>query len=268
MKNEKTLGNSPFGNSCRTVARSDTDTVRELVNAALKAAGEASQKCLAAGQALNEMRERLAQPRVNGRFEETGGNGFEDWIRQNIPDVGLTTARTWMRAAANVVKALPPAPAAGDIIDVEAISVSSILSTPSDELPEEARAWRQTWLDFTSHKTIKECLAGVFIDGDADHRVDRAINGKMKGGAGGDRKDFPLFVARKLRDAGVHMGHWEGMSAAQHNEVCAVVLAAISGDEVLLRGRNAGKPMAFEAWPLEVCAVVADACRERLKGAK
>lgn len=271
-----------------------TGDLRNLVLGALGAVDDARRKCLAAGQALNEARVKFCQERDggNGRFLEGNSKGkicknpnvspfrhdagtvevthsdragFEAFLARIVPEIHVDTARRWMRAAGNVARALPPAPGAIDV-EAEVVAPSEILVTPDDELGEEAREWKQGWLDFTADKTIRECLEGVFVDGDDEHRVDRAINGKMKGGAGGDRKDFPFYVARHLADMGQHLSHWDGMSEVQRNEARTALVAAIQGDRMRLPGRPA--QFNFRAWPLEFCAVAVEALREILRGAK
>lgn len=224
----------------------DSKSLRAVCIAALEAVENAVQKCLAAGQMLNEFKAALPH------------GGFLDWRAKNLPEISEDTAQRWMRGAANVANALPPVDSA---IEIEA---SVILSTPDAELSPVALEWKQAWFDFTADKTIKECLSGVFVGGDEDHRIDRAINGKTKGGTGGDRKDFPLFVAVKLKDMGVHFSHWKGMTEAQKTEAKTAVMAAIKGDAINLRKRNFN----FAVWPEEICEVALEALRARMKGTK
>lgn len=223
--------------------------LRTICLHALSTVDNARQACLAAGQMLNELKERCDK------------GDFMDSVAQAIPEISHDTVNIWMRAAANIARALPPVP---DVIDVETLSISQILSTPDSELPAVALGWKQGWLDFTADKTIKECLNGVFVDGDDAHRTDRAINGKTKGGSGGDRKDFPLFVAVKLKDMGVHFSHWAGMNDTQKTEAKTAIVAAITGDALNLRKRNFN----FAVWPEEICEVALEALKARMKGAK
>lgn len=159
-------------------------TLRTAVLAALNSVENAKQLCMMAGQMLLD---------AKGQMEH---GEFDDYIAKTIPEVSPQTCRTWMRAAANIAKALPPL-----TVDVE-VTVSQVLSLPDDELTEDQRKYKQAWFDFTADKTIKECLNSVTVYGDDAHRVDRAINGKTKGGKGsaaaGDRKAFEKFTATKL----------------------------------------------------------------------
>lgn len=232
------------------------EKTRKVVLDACFSLEEARQSCLAAGHALIEAREALDR-----RGLGAGEDGFTEWVKKTIPEITLRTAQLWMRAAANVARALPPVPA-DDSIDVE---VSEILTKPEEELTPDERKWRQQWLDFTKDKTIKDCLDGVLVDGDEGHRVDRAINGKTKGGAGGDRKDFPVFVMRKLKEVGSHLGHWDGMDANQRNEVLTVFTAAILGEFCSLHGRKTGKAKFECGWPEEVCESVMAVLKKRVR---
>lgn len=144
---------------------------------------DAKQKCMAVGQRLNEIKEKCEH------------GDFLNRLKNCLPEISSDSANRWMRAAANIIKALPPAP-----IDIE-VSISTILATADKELTADQRKYKQDWFDFTENKTIKECLNSVTVYGDDAHRVDRAINGKTKGGIGKqkDRKAFEKFTAEKLR---------------------------------------------------------------------
>jgi len=130
---------------------------------------------------------------------EHGEHGnFQEFIAKAIPQVSYETCRIWMRAAANISKALPPV-----TVDVETVSISHILNSEPASLTPDQRKYKQAWLDFTADKSIRQCLDSVTVYGDPAHRVDRAVNGKTKGGKGGkeapDRKAFEKFTATKLK---------------------------------------------------------------------
>ena len=163
-----------------------TTGLRSAVLDALQSVEFAKQKCILAGQMLLDEKLKIDH------------GDFQAYIAKTIPEISYDTAKVWMRAAGNVAKALPPM-----TIDVESeVSVSSILSTPDKDLTTDQLKYKQAWFDFTADKTIKECLNSVMVYGDDSHRVDRAINGKTKGGKGGtkvaDRKEFERFTATKL----------------------------------------------------------------------
>ena len=221
--------------------------LKAVILDAVEAVDNARQKCMAAGHALNEAQSKLAHPRGNqGRFKE-GDDGFLEWLSKAVPEISTRTAQYWMEAARNILKALPPISGPGNkadgysYIDVEGIPVSEVLSRREADLPASVRAWRQTWLDFTADKTIKQCVAGVFLDDDAQasRRLLNAINGKTshRAGGGGDRKDYPTFITRKLRQITGHVvtrknrhspASWREIDADQRSKICLSFDLAIS----------------------------------------
>ena len=253
-------------------------SLREAVLKALTSTNLAVRDCLAAGQALNEARDAFRRRRgEGGEFAEwDDGSGWQEFVEKNIPEVHYTTAWRWMAAAANVFtvvedKTYEIGDSPGDrVIDVEGIPVSEMLNTPDDELPKGAREWKQAWFDFTANKTIKQCLAGVFVDGDDESRSKHVFSGLTARGAGGggDRKDFAKFTLKKLAHLSTFFGGWEGMPERQRTEIKDEFAAAICGQEFKLRGRTGSEktPMtAFTPWPEDVCEVALDAIRARLK---
>ena len=214
-QNAVLLRNSPNGNDCRLVdIVALGKELKAVVLEAVDAVDNARQKCMAAGHALNEARAKLAYPHGHrGNFTGANDDGFMEWLSKAVPEISERTARYWMEAASNILKALPAS----------------------------VRAWRQTWLDFTADKTIKQCVAGVFLDDDAQasRRLLNAINGKTshRAGGGGDRKDYPTFITRKLRQITGHVvtrknrhspASWREIDADQRSKICLSFDLAIS----------------------------------------
>ena len=187
----------------------DAKFVRSIVLDAIDAAHCATQKCLVAGYYLGEVKARFARSAhdahssVHGRNQHSDGPSWLEWLATNIPEIHRATADRWMSAAATVASALKMGPALAAIeIEAEAVPISRLLTMPEAEVPEAGRQLRQEWFDFTQGKTIKQCLAGVLIDGEDEAGMKRAINGKGLGGAGVvDRKAFGAFFARALKIA-------------------------------------------------------------------
>lgn len=226
------------------------DRARAACLQAVETVKKAVEKCVFAGHALMEWK--------NGYEHGT----FLDMLERGLPEVSVRTAQRWMVAARNVIKAIgePPAGAPGHE------SVTELLAAEDGKLDKEGREWKARWFEFLEGRTVNECIAGVVVDGDEAHRIERAINGSTLGGSGGDRKDFSLFVARKLGHACAHLGHWDGMTESQRSEIKLVVAAAISGGEQMIR--RDGKTVALkfeEGWPEEVCKVAMEAIKSRLK---
>jgi hypothetical protein len=222
-----------------------------LANETVKKAVE---KCVFAGHALIEWKNGYE----HGTFLE---------MLEKLQEVSVRTAQRYMVAARNVTKAIgePPVNESGH----EGLTITEILETADDELPADLREWKAKWFTFLTRRTVNECIAGVMVDGDEAHRIERAINGSTKGGAGGDRKDFSMFVARKLGHACAHLGHWEGMTESQRSEIKLVVAAAIGGGEQMLKRDGKTQWVKFEeGWPEEVCVAALEAIKDRLKKAK
>lgn len=257
----------------------DGNALRRIVLEALEAVHKTVHKCLAAGQAMNEAKARLVQPRGrNGHYLSTDEDGFLDWLRRTVPEIAPRTAQRWMAAAANVVRALPKPDGERlkfneqPYFDIEGIPISDVLSRPAEELAAVAREWRQTWFDFTTGKTIKACMAGLFLDGDeeSERRAKNAINGKtsVRAGGGGDRKDYPYFTVRKLQNLNTFFAHWRTMSEHQRTEIKGMFAAAIAGHEYKLKGRPdlpVGLLIDFAAWPRDLCLVIKETVAERLR---
>lgn len=132
------------------------------------------------------------------------------WLSKAVPEICEDTAQIWMNAARNVI--------AGAGLDLKSLTLplSLVLAASDGELSGEALEARQLLFDFVEGKTISDCLRGVLVNGDASHRIDRAINGKTKGGSRGeDRKDWPTFIGRKLSQVSTHLESFEKFTAAQ-----------------------------------------------------
>jgi hypothetical protein len=185
MKNITSLSVRPGATAAIILAsNTNVDRVQRVVRAAIASVEESRQKCLLAGQMLFEVQKGLA----------TGQ--FDVFVQTYLPEISVRTAYNWAKAAGNVAKALP------QYIDVESsLQVSGFLTLPDAELTDAQLKYKQAWFDFTENRTIKECLSGVFVDGNDAVSAARAINGKTKGGVGmqPDRKAFEKFTATKLK---------------------------------------------------------------------
>lgn len=237
------------------------------------AASNAVQKAMICGQLLTEQRAAMMTCHGGKSWNDktkSKGDQFTQWLADHCPEIGERTAYRWMELSSRVASTLelPPALSVGNSVEgIEHLSLSHILTMPEDELPESARETRQLVFDFMAGKTMKECLAGVVVEGDEPHRITRAHNGaNAKQTKGAARKDYPLFTAVKLKDISAHLGGWERKSETARAELCAVIRAAIIGDTLKLSGR--GGVFNFGVWPEEFCKVAIEALRERLKGTK
>lgn len=228
--------------------------IRQAVQDAQASFENAKQHCLRAGQMLNDV--QCALPHGE----------FDIWVEQNLPELAPRTARRWAAAAANITRHLPPP----DIeVDGAVLTVSQIMDGTAD-LPAEAAAYRQAWLDFTADKTISECLAGVFVDGDPDHRLTRAINGKTLGGqpkGAPDRKDYALFASVKMLALRAHLDDWAGqggkLSALQQAAMTKALESFVLGGP--MRVAAGGATRAVPALPRAVADMLSELLTQRRK---
>lgn len=181
------------------------EMIHSAIEDALKTAKAASElsevainKALFAGQLLREKREVLGAAQY-GQFSK--------WLEKHCALISRQTAYTWMELAERVTSAVE-VPQLG-------MPVSSVLSSSPNDLPDDARQYRQLMLDFTEGKSIRGCLRDAVLDGE-ESRLKRAFNGKTKGGSKGEnRKDFPKFIGNKLSDITTHLESWDKYTAAQ-----------------------------------------------------
>lgn len=204
------------------------------------------QKCLIVGQMLSEVKNKLNH------------GEFENYVKRNFPQLAERTAYRWVAAAENILKQLPPPD------EVATIEISTLLlTTDNSQLSKPAQAYKQILLDLNNNTTLKDAANGVFNEGDEAHRITRAVNGQTKGGAGGDRKDFPLFIARKLDDIGTHLSHWSAMTTTQRTECMTAIRNAMLGHKTTLNGRH--DVFNSKLWPDDFVRALVEAGKEHLK---
>lgn len=159
---------------------------------------------------------------LNEAKEIVGHGEFLNFRTKTLPSLSDARAQRYMLAAANVVKQIN--------FGACDIPVSRLLSCAAEDLPDDAaREARQLLFDFTDGRTIKECLAGVFIDGDAPVLITRAANGQKHGGyKGEDRKDYPKFIGVHLSDISAHLKPWKSYTGAQVESTETVFKSALA----------------------------------------
>jgi hypothetical protein len=191
-------------------------------NEALAAGGQFAVKAIICGQMLSEKKAFV------------GHGNWGKWLEQNFQEKHRATVCRWMNAADRVTQALGINEGQwqigeGQVIDVESQTLSSILTLPEAELDTNAQKARQLFLDFTSDKTIADCLRDVADGTSPDHRIARAANGKNKGGhKGEDRKAWDEFTQKRLSQVNEHLSHWESYSAGQKDKVLGYFETAVS----------------------------------------
>lgn len=198
----------------------DLDAATERLDMQIGKAGRAARtavdEAMAAGAMLIEIREQIQFAKGHANQHTPIEIQFDKYLdaRGERHGVSRATLYRWIGYAEAGRKAL------AESIDIEAIAVpvSNLLTLPLEELPEEAREARQLLFDWMQDNTISEAARGVVVDGDPSSRITRAHNGKTKGGAGGDRKDYDTFIARKFSDVGSHAKHWDSFSPGQKDK--------------------------------------------------
>ncbi len=180
--------------------------IRKAAREANEQARNAVGKAIYCGQLLNEIKDAIDH------------GDFLDAVEQNVPEISRVTAWRWMSAARNVIEAKR-----GDLKELgfdgsaANVALSTLLDpeAPADSGGDIARA-RQLLFDFTTGKTMKECMAAVIVDGEDAHRITRAHNGKTKGGSKGeDRKNFPAFIGEAFKTITAHLKFWKSYTPGQ-----------------------------------------------------
>jgi hypothetical protein len=182
--------------------------VNAQIKRTLEARDTAVNEALICGQMLLEVKSRL------------GHMKFMPWVEENCKTISHRTATRWMDAAERVFKALG-LPTSIPVKGEERMPLSAILSARSEvDLPKGAVEARQLLFDFTAGKTMKECLAGVAVEGDEPHRITRAHNGATKGGHNGeDRKAYEKFIKKGLRVLTTHFAAHKNFTPSQWDAV-------------------------------------------------
>jgi len=229
------------------------------------------------GQMLREQREEIMRCNDgNSWYDRTkpDESGWKKWLAENCQEISQRTAYNWMAAANRVMAHLleihhTNVPVWIEL-DGERHLISAVLTMPDGQATEAMRTFQATFNMFLTDKTLTEAAACVLQGTDPDSRITRAANGKRKGGKGGDRKDFALFIGRKLEGISIHFRFWKNMPEQRRSEIKTVISNMILGEETKLGGRHriirpAKSKGQTVLWPEDVCEVALDALRQRLK---
>lgn len=196
---------------------------------------------------------------------------FNVWL----DSVGIPsrTAYRWIESAERVlavqlkINVGQPVPVVIDV-DSEAMPLSRALLANPEDLTGKAKQLNQSFFAFMRDKTLAEAVRAC-VDGDSPaHRISRAGHGKVgkHSGGSGDRKDIPRFALEKLEHLNTFLNGWAKLPAGQRAELLGIFKAAVSGGEISFRTRAV--PTKFDLWPEEVCEVMIEALRLRLREAR
>jgi hypothetical protein len=140
---------------------------------------------------------------------------FFVWLTANCPDIPRRKAYRWMEVAFTVISFLELGPNGGAPLSWQLADSNS----PAFNALQE----------YICGKTMRDCLDGVINGGDPSHRLTRAQNGMEKGGTRGeDRKDWPTFIGRKLKDLSSHFSHWDKFTGPQIEKTETALKKAIA----------------------------------------
>ena len=187
-------------------------------NAAQAAAQTAVDKALICGQLMVEKRDSIDGSQSFDRTKPDHSK-FAFWMEKFCPQIPRGTAYRWMQMAERVAECCR--------IESGETPLSLVYTAPEKELTAKALEWRQAVFAFIEGKTMKECLAGVVVEGDEAHRITRAHNGRTAKGAGGggNRKNFVGFIGVKLRHLTTFLN--QKLTPAEQSKISASFAASI-----------------------------------------
>lgn len=228
-------------------------------------------KALVIGQMLREQRDVVCPSAHNQHTPDDAQ--WSSWMRDNC-DIPERTARRWMEMAERVcvqalAKFLSKEAIERGYIDIEStVSFSQAMTMPVKELPPAAQEARQLLFDFVADKTMKECMAKVMMGDSEASAVTRAHNGKNSKNAGGgyDPKQYALFVAQNIipLQANVLACHkLREKLPKQWSEIESHLRVMIEGGS--LPTKDAKIKVDVKGWPRDLCELVADILKERIK---
>lgn len=233
-------------------------------------------KAVLTGQMLREQRHDMKTCHDGKSWndpEKPDTDKFTFWLASECPDIPQRTAYRWMAAAERVMGHLLELRASANIpveieLDESPFFISTVLTMPSEESTAAMVTFQQTFHTFLLDKTLTEAIACVLNPPDEESRITRAAKGKDVADQG-DRKDFPVFIARQFHDISSHLRYWDNMTETQRTEIKSVVVNMIQGDEVKLGGREIVVPASVKGqpvvWPKDLCHAALEALRERLR---
>jgi hypothetical protein len=236
-------------------------------------------KRIIAGAMLIEFRHHMMSCHADNSsanwHDRTKTCGFKDWLERN--EIPQRSAYRWMENAEIILRkrlGLSGAEAFSPVIDIggESIPISQALTAPDSDLSADALNFKQGLFQFMADKTIAEAVRAS-LDGESPaHRISRAANGKLHGGAPDiatdpeARKNFPKFIASNLKKLNGNLAGWERWrknNPAQYQQVAAIFRSVINGGNVQVDESGASTPIA--PWPRSLCELIADLLKERLR---
>ena len=192
---------------------------------------------------------------------------FAEWLEAICPPpiIPVRTAFRWMKAATRVMcflLGLNPREVPTSLkIEGRDFSISDVLTRPEADCTDAMLQFREAFNTFMADKTLAEAAASVVAGEDEDSRITRASNGKIKGGKGGDRRDYAKFVATHFKVMNTIFQKWDKFitnDPAQYAKMVEAMRATILG------GPFQGRHKDLNPMPESVAKLLASILKERL----
>jgi hypothetical protein len=194
---------------------------------------------------------------------------FLAWMKSLSPEIPERTAYRWMEAAGRVMCIIlelhHSEPPVRVILDGEEYSISYALTAPVEDCSPAMLSLRDGFERYLADKTLVEAAKCSLNGCSEPHRITRAANGKRKGGAGGNRRDYAHFLAVHFKEASQSILKWDKLilnNPSQHAKMAEAIRATILGGP--LRMHEKGRPVDLKPWPESFSKLMAGVLKERL----
>lgn len=258
----------------RTSAPSDAE-ISGAIKDALQAESQWLFKAVLAGQMLIEaqynrhMRHDGTCVNPKDRYKPNGSK-FATWLDEVCPEISIRTAMRWRAAADRVMRIVTeshlPDPVVWKDFGGKKFYVSTVLSLATEDCSPDMLTFRETFERFLADKSLAEVTRCALNGCDEAHNIDRAANGKLKGGAGNvNRRDYARFLIVHFKEMSHLIGKWDGFierDPAQFAKMAESLRSIILGGPVKIEER--GRPIDMPGWPASFTKLLVQLGKERL----
>jgi len=229
-------------------------------------------KAVIAGQMLREQAQEFYNSR-DGNYRNRDipkEEQFGLWLSTECPSISKTTAYNWMAAAERVMGQLLEIHHSNTPVEIELggerYFISTVLTMPDADCTDAMRTFQGTFNTFLADKTLAEATAGALC-GAEEHRIDRAANGKRKGGTRGeDRRAYAKFLAVHFKEMTQCINRWDKFIAenpSEHARMTEVIRAVVLGGNFKIEEK--GRPVDFKGWPKSFSDLMLGVLKERVR---
>ena len=125
-------------------------------------------------------------------------------------DIPERRAHKWMKAAENIFRRVFDLEGYGPIpLQLEhggkQVYLSEALALDDDGSKSPALDFQRRVFALLEKRSLTDAIVGSLDGEDSEGHVSRVMNGQILGGGGGDRKDYPAFIRRKLKEMTEHL---------------------------------------------------------------